>query len=163
MKTKKRDAIVSFKTCPRCQGAGKVPCDGLEYHRELHRQWAQSFHLKPVVYNWLGKAALPGLAVAQVMPGGWWGLKVYVAVTAIPRSGIYGVYGLDERGVPKSIMNIQGVDLNYFDIINDKAFWCLAGQWFRKNEITLLDYWPEAIDEIRRIAEGGIKLLEEAK
>lgn len=150
--TAKSDAIVTFKVCPKCKGSGVVPCDGKEYYRQLHREWAASFHLKPVVYNWLGKVVIPGLAVAQLLPGGWYGLKVYVAVTAIPRSGIYeagydgyGAYRLDGRRVPRSIMSVQGVDLSYFDIVNDKAFWHLSCPQNRKDELTLLDYWPDIL------------------
>lgn len=154
-------SLVTFKTCPKCKGLGRVPCDGKEYYRQLHRDWAKSLDLKPVVYAWLGKAAIPGLAVAQTLPGGWYGLKVYVAITDIPRSGIYeigcggyGAYRLDGRGVPGSIMNVQGIDLSYFDIINNKAFWYLFCHYSRRDELTPLDYWPEDLSlEDRKLIE----------
>ncbi len=159
--TTKKNAIVPFKVCPRCLGTGQIPCDGKEYYRQLHREWAESFHLKPVVYAWLGKAEIPGLAVAQLMPGGWHGLKVYVAVTDIPRSGFfdagadgYYAYKLNGRGVPLSIMHIQGVDLSCFDIINNKAFWYLFCHSTRKDELARLDYWPDILNlEDRKLIE----------
>ena len=151
-------AVVGFKPCPKCGGTGQVPCDGMEYYRQMHKSWAEQFHLKPVVYNWLGKAAIPGLAVAQLLPGGWYGLKVYVAVTAISRSGIYGVYRLDARGVPQSIMSIQDVGLSSFDIINDKAFWYLFCHQSRKDELMPLEHWPNnlSLEERRLIEEYSI-------
>ncbi len=151
-------AIVGFKPCPKCGGSGEILCDGMELFRQQHKAWAMQFHMKPVVYNWLGEAAIPGIAVALLLPGGWYGVKVYVAVTEIPTSGIYGVYGLDRRGVPYCLKSIQGVGLWSYDDINGKAFWHLFCRQSRRDELVLLDYWPEFFElEDRKLLEAKCK------
>lgn len=158
----KRNLPTAFKVCPKCGGAGQVPCDGKEHYRQESRKWAGSFHLKPVVFNWLGKGAIPGVAVDQLLPGGWHGLKVYVATSDIPWSGVIAArsgsgyaFRLDGRGVPKAIIDIQGVDLHNFDVVNDKAFWYLFCHGTRREELQLLDYWPESVklDEVKLLAQ----------
>lgn len=143
----KENSVVAFKVCPKCHGLGKIPCDGKEHHRRLHETWAKSFHLVPVVYQ-SDEHPLPGLAVAELMPGGWYSIKVYVAVTAIPKPSSYYpldgmAYKLDGRGVPQSAFSINKVGLWYFDIINDKAFWHVSCRWDDRDDLVPLGHWPD--------------------
>ena len=148
----KKNLPVAYKVCSKCGGSGQVPCDGREHYRRKYREWAETFHLMPVVFSWLGKASIPGIAVSQLLPVGWYGLKVYVAVSDIPRAGVIEAgngsgyaFRLDGRGVPQAIIGVQGVDLHYFDIVNDKAYWYLFCHSTRRDELRTLDYWPDDI------------------
>lgn len=144
-------AIVGFKPCPKCGGRGSIPCDGMEYHRTLHETWAKSFHLLPVLYNWAGKELVPGIAVAELKPGGWWALRVYVKASEVPSHYYeasldgYQAHRLDGRGVPHPLYNIGELGLRNFDIINEKAFWHVNCSWPDRENLKKLDYLPECI------------------
>lgn len=148
----KENQLVTFKPCPRCSGTGIVPCDGKEHLRKEYREWAESYHLKPVSYkcSWLEQGPILGVAVSQVMPGGWHGLKVYIKITDIPRTakmesdyGSYHAYKIDGRGVPQPFMKLESYPVWTFDIINDKAFWYVFCRHDEQDEITRLDFWPD--------------------
>jgi len=78
---------VPMKSCPKCGGSGLVATDGKEHFRDRSKEWAHRYHMKPVVVQmWRRNAGgegelfmVPGLAVEAIGPGGWGGLKVYVA------------------------------------------------------------------------------------
>lgn len=154
MRTKKKDALVAFKPCPKCHGAGVTPCDGMELYRAEHKAWAESYHLMPVIYK-----GVPGLAVKNLLPGGWHQVKIYIAVRE-KSSGDFSVfdgfaYRLDSDGIPHSAFKVQGIDLYAFDIINGKALWFTVCQWLYRHELRLLDHWPIEIEELRRLTAGG--------
>lgn len=150
----KDNQLVTFKPCPKCGGTGIVPSDGKEHLRKEYREWAESYHLKPVSYkrSWWGRGPILGVAVSQILPGGWSGLKVYVKVTDIPKTPMmskasYGsihAYKLNGRGVPQPFMELEGFDVWCFDIINDKAFWYVFCRHDAQDEITKLDFWPDS-------------------
>ena len=161
MKTKKKDALVTFKVCPRCGGTGQIPCDGKEFYRQQAKLWAEQFHLQPVLvercvgydeHNKRLSKSLPGLAVRSINPGGWGAVKVYVAVTEQPKS-IYAT------GLEQTVRALLRFTRNA-DYINNKALWYMHVSWGYRDDIHLLDHWPEMIQEILRLTEGGAKLLE---
>lgn len=153
MRRKKKNALVTFKICPKCNGSGKVPCDGFEHYREKSQNWARQLHLQPVVVRKIDKV-FPGLAVKSVNPGGWGAVKVYVAVTDLPPE----VMILRARHFEGDILMM--CEVQCFDIINDRAFWHKRVSWGYRDDISILDTWPEMIQEMLRLTEGGVKLLE---
>lgn len=90
-------SLVAFKNCPHCNGTGKVPCTGREYHQNKHRLWAESLHHTAVLipfYKGRNKingneewVKVPGLAVKMLQKGGWWIVRVYISVDKNPNWG----------------------------------------------------------------------------
>lgn len=91
--------LVSFKPCPRCNGIGKIPCTGKEYHYQLSQEWAESLHGRMVMVPFLRASRatggdlkgdwiqVPGLAIRYTYPGGWDGIKVYISIDKAPNWG----------------------------------------------------------------------------
>lgn len=132
---------MTYKICPQCHGAGKVLCDGFEYHRALHKQWAESWHLKPVIVRRAtvrGDTFILGLAVVGILPGGWGAVKVYIDVTDSLRSRSGSA-----------------------DFINGKFIWYILLGWSYREDLQPLVSWAgaEQIQEIMRLTEGAIPLL----
>lgn len=75
----KKNAVVTFKDCPKCHGTGRVTCDGRDKFRQKYLLWAMRLHMKPVVYSG-GKQEIPGIAVAGINPGGWAFVDIYVSI-----------------------------------------------------------------------------------
>ena len=143
----KKNLPVTYKPCAKCGGSGQVPCDGKEPFRIQQKEWAESFNGKPVLYKGYESTEwVPGVAVAQLLPGGWHEVRIYLAVTARPK-GAYiwadSAFRLDDRGVPHAAVNVGGNGLWSFDIINDKAFWHTNCRWDSREDLVHLDYWPE--------------------
>lgn len=107
MKKQRDKALVGYKTCPRCEGTGQIPCDGREYYQQLSKEWADSLHGRMVMVPFLRASSretkgdwiqLPGLAIRTKARGGWYGVKIYISVDKAPNWGKFNLqlYGYDE-------------------------------------------------------------------
>lgn len=142
--------VVTFRPCPRCGGAGRVPCDGNEHIRAEQRLWAYSYAMKPVTFQIYDGTVVAGLAVPELQPGGYHYLKVYVKVTDVPTPYGYACK-IDSEGRAEGIVKVGSKSLFSFDIIEGKAFWPVMCRYQDRDKLTLLDYWPEnlSIDDIK--------------
>lgn len=157
--TRKKDALVTFKTCPRCKGMGQVPCDGKEPVRKEQGEWAYSYNMKPVSFQCWDGTVVAGLAVPQLLPGGYYHLKIYIKVTKPPDSLGYA-YKITTDGRAKPLFNAGEVALFEWDEINGKAFWPVTCRYEDRDKLQLLDYWPEsiAIEDIKLLGLADISL-----
>jgi hypothetical protein len=79
---------------------------------------------------------LAGVAEAEYRRGGWWGLRIYVAVSELPGRSTYteyepGLYSCFGRG------NFP-VPVYTFTIVNGKAFWFLPCGYSNREQLELL-------------------------
>ncbi len=117
-----------LKVCPKCGGSGVVPCNERAPHREKARLWANSCHLRPVVFQVPdGHPPVVGIATSGVFLGGWPALRIYVGVAEdgfrLPLRGPYATW----------------LEL---DKVNGKALWYFDVQYSNRERIMLLDCWP---------------------
>lgn len=138
----RRQLPATFKPCPKCGGSGRILDDGKGHFREAHRLWAEGYHLRPVIYSRRG-IALPGLAVKELLPGGWHDVKVYVGVTDISTSGVHSGY---TRGSP---FQVREVEIWQYDSVNGRALWFTTCPWWDRAHLTPIEGWPEIIDELK--------------
>jgi len=152
MRSNKTGKLVTFKTCPRCHGAGQVPCDGNEHVRQEQRDWAYSFTMKPVAFKCWDGTVVPGVAIPELLPGGYHNLKIYVKMTDPPNQYGY-IYKDIGDGKATPIHTVGDVALFSFDIINGKAFWPVTCRYQDRDGL-LLEYWPEFLSlENRKLLE----------
>lgn len=135
---RKNDAVVTFKTCPKCRGTGQVPCDGKDHFRQRYLYNAWRFHMKPVIYK--GKQNVPGIAVAGINPGGWAYLDIYVSI-APDRYGRSGAsnYFNEEIGDYLHVRRRKkrGTKMEY------QNFYVIECRGPEMDKVELLDIWPQ--------------------
>jgi hypothetical protein len=152
--TRRKDSLVTFKTCFRCKGTGQVPCDGNEHVRIEQKLWADGFNLKPVTFKlsaWDG-TVVAGIAVPMLLPGGYHNLKIYVKASDPPNAYGYTYINLP-GGKIDGLFHVGKKALFQFDIINGKAFWPVVCRYEDRQDLCLLDTWPEsiAIEDIKQL------------
>ena len=130
----RKNRVVTFKTCPRCKGTGKVTSDGRDHIRQKYLAWAWSHHMKPVIFH--GKQDIPGIAVAGINPGGWAFLDIYVALTD-DRGGM-GTFN-KEAGEYLYVKRRRkrGEKLEY------QNFYVIEARGPKWEKVSSLDIWPE--------------------
>jgi len=156
---RKRDtALTTYKTCPKCQGKGKVPSDGKEHIRQKYLAWAWRLHMKPVVYA--GKQEVPGIAVAGINPGGWAFVDIYVSLTG--GDGDWGVGTFNKKiGTYLYVRRRRkrGKKLEY------ENFYCIEVRGPEGDKVKLLDIWPQHLLSLTGSyeleGEESLRLLEE--
>lgn len=142
MRTKSMKALVPFKPCPRCHGSGEVPCDGNELVRKEQREWAYTYNQKPVVFQMYDGTVVAGLAIAQLQPGGYHKLKVYVKVSDPPNTWGYAYKNIG-GGMIEGLYQVGTRHLFEFDEINGKAFWPVTCRYEDRDKLQLLESWPD--------------------
>lgn len=132
---RKQDAVVTFKTCPKCHGTGKVTCDGRDHFRLKYMAWAWKHHMKPVVYHG-EQQDVPGIAVAGIFSGGWAYLDIYVALT---NERMWPSYFNQEAGayIHMTRRKKRGTKLEY------QNFYIISCRGPDNVKVELLDYWPQ--------------------
>ncbi len=130
----KKDAVATYKDCPKCHGTGRVTCDGRDPFRQKYLLWAMRLHMKPVVYS--GKQEIPGIAVAGINPGGWAFLDIYVSLTN-DRNGM--THFNEEAGAFLHIRRRRkrGQKLAY------QNFYIIDVRGPNGDKVKLLDVWPQ--------------------
>ncbi len=130
----RKDAVVTFKSCPKCHGTGKVTSDGRDHFRQKYLLWAMRLHMKPVVFS--GKQEIPGIAVAGIFPGGWAFIDIYVSLTD---DRGYHTHFNEEVGAYLYIRRRRkrGEKLEYHN------FYVIEVRGPDGDKVKLLDMWPQ--------------------
>lgn len=150
----KRNLPVGFKACPKCGGAGEVPCTGREYYQQQSYDWAEFLHGKVVLLPFfVGRredkdrwTQVLGLAVKSVSPGGWGAVKVYISIDRSPNWGGFNLqrYGHDEP----------------YDLVNGHKLYYIEKGWSSRKGVVQLENIPPEMEEIKRIVPTDRKLIE---
>jgi len=157
----KKDAVATFKTCPKCHGTGRVTSDGKDHIRQKYLAWAWRLHMKPVVYA--GKQEVPGIAVAGINPGGWAFLDIYVSLATEVR-GDWGIGRFNEEvGTYLYVKRRRkrGKKLAF------QNFYCIEVRGPEGDKVKLLDIWPQHLLSLpgsyELEGEESLRLLETVK
>ena len=148
---KRKDALVKFKTCPKCKGTGQVTCDGRDHIRLKYLAWAWRYHMKPVVYS-TDKTAVPGIAVAGINPGGWAFLDIYVSKAGErARAGEWSAEIGDYLYVRRR--RKRGTKMEY------ENFYVLECRGPEMDKVKPLEIWPQALMLLTgyELDDGGAK------
>lgn len=151
MKTNKKDALVPFKSCPKCGGAGRIPCTGMELYQEKNRQWALLHHLRPVVIKWL-KFVAPGIAVAKLRRGGWYCLRVYIGISNRPP-----FKGFIPWDVVAQYRVLDGEGA--YDKLNGEKVWYVECAWTAREEVTILGEVPKKLGSVKLLLGESVEVI----
>jgi len=140
-----RKPELKLKPCPKCKGAGLVPCDGKEAIRQASLDWANSYDLKLVK-----REGITGVAMAGIQPGGWGCLKIY--------------YALEESRPPR-LGTVSGSSSYRGDRINGKNILYRFLHWTdRGTKIKVIDIPELVLDRLAGDEVGEIfRILQEVK